>query len=142
MAVITSRLRDEGGTLLPPRDGTAASTSFAPGPRGAADAVAAAGRPVIFIRSRAGELERIVNEEGIGFAVPPSRPGELKQRILQLAASPQLCRIMGQRARATFKRRRDKPIAIERWAELLSAEIGTLWVPAAPARAEHWTAAE
>ena len=94
-------------------------------------AVAAAGRPVIFIGDRSGELAHIVNEEGIGFAVPPSRPEELKQRILQFATSPQLCRIMGKRARATFERRWDKPVAIERWAQLLSAEIG-MPQPAAP----------
>jgi colanic acid biosynthesis glycosyl transferase WcaI len=78
-------------------------------------AVAAAGRPVIFIGDRSGELARIVDEEGIGFAVPPSHPGELKQRILQLAASPQLCRIMGTRERSVFERLWDKPVAIERW---------------------------
>jgi colanic acid biosynthesis glycosyl transferase WcaI len=86
--------------------------------------VAAAGRPVIFIGDRSGEVARIVKEEGIGFAVPPSRPGELKQRILELAASPQLCHTMGSRARAAFEKQWDKPVAIERWARLLGEEIG------------------
>ena len=47
----------------------------------------------------------------------------LAQTITELAAAPQSCRAMGERARRAFEDEFDKPIAIARWVTLLR-EVG------------------
>lgn len=83
-------------------------------------AIAAAGRPAIFIGHPSGEVAQIVRESGCGFAVPSSNVEELQERILQLVRSPQLTAIMGTRARAAFEQRWDKAIAVGKWERLLT----------------------
>ena len=90
-------------------------------------AIAAAGRPAIFIGDRSGEVARMLNEVGCGFTVAPYDVAELELRILQLARTPALCRIMGARARAAFEEQWDQAIAVSRWerllTELLSSDV-------------------
>ena len=83
-------------------------------------AIAAAGRPMIFIGDRSGEVAKIVNEVGCGFTVEPNDVTGLQNRILQFARSPVLCRMMGARARAAFELQWDKDIAVTRWEQLLT----------------------
>jgi len=87
-------------------------------------AIAAAGRPAIFIGDPEGEVAQILRDVGCGFAVAPSNVLELKQRILELARSPDLRRIMGARARATFEQRWDREIAVANWQRILEELIG------------------
>lgn len=86
-------------------------------------AIAAAGRPAIFIGDPEGEVAQILREAGCGFAVAPSDVTELKRRILELARSPELRRMMGARARAVFEQRWDKEIAVSSWEQLLDQLI-------------------
>ena len=88
-------------------------------------AIAAAGRPAIFIGDPEGEVAQILRDVGCGFAVAPSNVLELKQRILELARSPDLRRIMGARARATFEQRWDREIAVANWQRILEELIGS-----------------
>jgi glycosyltransferase involved in cell wall biosynthesis len=84
-------------------------------------AIAAAGRPVIFIGDRSGEIARVLSDVGCGFTVAPYDVTGLQNRILQFAQSPALCRMMGVRARAAFERHWDKDIAVDRWERLLTS---------------------
>jgi len=86
-------------------------------------AIAAAGRPAIFIGSPSGEVAQILKEINCGFTVPPSNVTELQHRIMQLARSPQLRAIMGARARAAFEQHWDKEIAVDKWEQLLTEVI-------------------
>jgi hypothetical protein len=45
----------------------------------------------------------------------------LADRILQLAKDPELCASLGDRARAAFEKRWDKPAAVEQWEGILNA---------------------
>jgi glycosyltransferase involved in cell wall biosynthesis len=66
-----------------------------------------------------------LRDVGCGFAVAPSNVIELKQRILELARSPELRRIMGARARAAFEQRWDREIAVGNWQRILEELIGS-----------------
>ena len=83
-------------------------------------AIAAAGRPLIFIGDRSGEVARILNEVGCGTPSSPMASAALQHRIPQYARSPELCRTMGLRARAAFERQWDKDIAVSRWEQLIT----------------------
>ena len=87
-------------------------------------AIAAAGRPAIFIGDPSGELARFINHTGMGFAVPTDDWQQLRDCVLQLADNPQLKLEMGERARRAFERHWDKPIAIRKWAKLLNDVLG------------------
>ena len=83
-------------------------------------AIAAAGRPAIFIGHPSGEVAQILKEIDCGFTVASPNARQLQYRILQLAGSPQLSAIMGARARAAFEQRWNKDIGVRSWERLLS----------------------
>jgi glycosyltransferase involved in cell wall biosynthesis len=86
-------------------------------------AIAAAGRPAIFIGDPSGEVAKIINDTKMAFAVPAGAWQELRERILQLAGNPKLKTEMGKRARRRFERDWDKSIAINKWQQLLNDVI-------------------
>ena len=83
--------------------------------------IAAAGRPTIFIGAADGEIAQIIDENGCGFTVSPGNGQALVDRILQLGNDPQLCAVMGTRARAAFASRWDTGSAVKKWEEVLNA---------------------
>ena len=83
-------------------------------------AIAAAGRPAIFLGHPSGEISQILNESGFGFVVPSSNATELQNRILQLAREPHSRILLGIRAREAFEQRWDKEIAVHKWEGLLT----------------------
>ena len=84
-------------------------------------AIAAAGRPAIFIGSRSGEVAHLLDEQGWGFCVEPLQGEELAGRILQLAGDPHLRRVMGERARAASLHTFNRASAVARWEALLGS---------------------
>ena len=70
--------------------------------------IAAAGRPKIFIGAEHGEIGRMLEENGCGFAVTPGDGEALVERILKLAGDRDLCVSLGTRARVAFERQWDK----------------------------------
>ena len=88
-------------------------------------AAAAAGRPAIFIGDVCGEIAHILDVMGFGFTVASGNPTNLELRILQLARSPELCHLLGTRARAAFERSWDKTIMVTRWEKLLQELTAT-----------------
>jgi glycosyltransferase involved in cell wall biosynthesis len=87
--------------------------------------IAAAGRPTIFIGDHDGEIARLIAHHGCGCTVPVGDGVTLAQTIRELAADPQRCRRMGERARAAFDAEFERSIAIGRWEELLGEVGGT-----------------
>jgi colanic acid biosynthesis glycosyl transferase WcaI len=86
--------------------------------------IAAAGRPTIFIGDEDGEIARLIAHYKCGQTVAAGDGTALADTILDLAAHPDLCRWMGQRARHAFETELDKPIALARWESLLREVAG------------------
>jgi colanic acid biosynthesis glycosyl transferase WcaI len=62
--------------------------------------IMAVGKPVIAVADPVSELARVVQEEKIGWVVPPGQPEQLVQKILEARANPDCLAEMGLRARA------------------------------------------
>lgn len=84
-------------------------------------AAAAAGRAVIFIGDKGGEIARKIALQGCGFSVTSGDGAALASAIEELRAAPDRLRAMGARARAAFEREWDRPIALARWREIIAA---------------------
>jgi len=86
--------------------------------------IMAAGRPALFVGDPDGEVGRLIRTHDIGLVVPPGDGAALIAAVRSLAADPQRCRDMGARARALFERAYDRPVALQRWTDIVD-RIGT-----------------
>jgi colanic acid biosynthesis glycosyl transferase WcaI len=81
--------------------------------------IAAAGRPIIIIADKNGEIARLVQQHGCGIVIAPGDADALVDALRLLSNAPETVSEMGNRARimldAHFTRRK----ALERWSELL-----------------------
>ena len=100
-------------TLLPALEGLIVPSKFY--------AAAAAGRAVIFIGDADGEIARLISAHACGVTLAPGDAAGLAAAIRGLRASPEKLREMGARARAAFEREWDKPVALARWRDVISA---------------------
>jgi colanic acid biosynthesis glycosyl transferase WcaI len=100
-------------TLLPELEGLVVPSKFY--------AAAAAGRAVIFVGDRDGEIARAIAAHGCGMVVAAGDSAGLATAIRQLRAAPDKLRAMGERARAAFEREWDRPTALARWREVIAA---------------------
>lgn len=82
-------------------------------------AIAAAGRPTVFIGDADGEVARLIAAHGLGETVAPGDGAGLAAALLRLRDAPQAREAMGARARQAFEREWDEPVALERWQALL-----------------------
>ncbi len=94
-------------TLLPAFEGLVVPSKFY--------SIAAAGRAVIFVGDKEGEIARLIAAHGCGVTVAPGDGAGLAAAIRELRASPDKLRLMGERARAAFEREWDQPVALARW---------------------------
>jgi len=81
--------------------------------------IVAAGRPVIFIGDKEGEIGGLILEGKCGYSVASGETTDLKQRILALAGDTELVHRMGTIGRVFFERAFDKSIALKVWREAL-----------------------
>jgi glycosyltransferase involved in cell wall biosynthesis len=86
--------------------------------------IAAAGRPTVFVGDADGEIASAIAQHACGVTVAMGDGPALARTIAGLAAEPDACRRMGQRARAAFEAEFDKPMALERWEKLLLEVAG------------------
>jgi colanic acid biosynthesis glycosyl transferase WcaI len=98
-------------SLLPAFEGLVVPSKFY--------SIAAAGRAVIFVGDRRGEIARLLEKHGCGVTVAPGDGVGLAAAIRELRAAPDQLHAMGERARAAFERHWDEPIALGRWREIL-----------------------
>ena len=82
--------------------------------------IAAAGRPVISITAKDGEISRIVESSDCGIVVEPGQSDELACSILRLRGDRRLCDEMGKNARALIDMRFSRKRALEAWSRLLA----------------------
>jgi glycosyltransferase involved in cell wall biosynthesis len=81
--------------------------------------IAAAGRPTVFVGDEDGEIAHLIARHECGRTVAVGDGAALARTILDLAAKPDLCRRMGQRARQAFDAEFDKTFSLMRWEKLL-----------------------
>lgn len=82
-------------------------------------AIAAAGRPTIYIGSRSGDVAQAILLAECGFVVEPGDIDDLVDAIVRLRQDQDLRSVMGMRARRLFEERFDARPALARWRELL-----------------------
>jgi glycosyltransferase involved in cell wall biosynthesis len=81
--------------------------------------IAAAGKPMIVIADRNGELAQLVQEHGCGVVIEPGDAGALVGALLRLSSEPGTITEMGIRARKMLDAHFTRQKAFERWYSLL-----------------------
>jgi glycosyltransferase involved in cell wall biosynthesis len=81
--------------------------------------IVAAGRPVLYIGDRAGEIPKILNTYQCGFTVDEQDSEVLVTHIKQFAENPEFCQTMGDHARQVFEKLFDKPLALTLWRQVI-----------------------
>ncbi len=87
--------------------------------------IAAAGKPIIMIGDRNGEISRIVQQHGCGIVVAPGDVDSLIEALRLLSNGPDTVAEMGARARAMLSARFTRQKALQRWCGLLN-QLGVL----------------
>jgi colanic acid biosynthesis glycosyl transferase WcaI len=82
--------------------------------------IAAAGRPMIAICAKDGEISRMVEQYQFGFVIEPGDADALVDSILQLSKDMALRAKMGQQARVMLEANFSRLQALKRWRDLLS----------------------
>lgn len=81
--------------------------------------IASAGRPVIAVASKDGEIARAISELGCGYVVEPGDASALAEAISELADSSGRRHRLGERARAGANRTFARRLALRRWIWIL-----------------------
>jgi glycosyltransferase involved in cell wall biosynthesis len=82
--------------------------------------IAAAGRPVVSITAKDGEISRIVERANCGIVIEPGQSAELASSILRLRGDRRLCDEMGRNARTLIDTRFSRKRALELWSQLFT----------------------
>jgi glycosyltransferase involved in cell wall biosynthesis len=83
--------------------------------------IAAAGRPIVAICSKDGEIARLVAQHECGFVIEPGDDQQLARTLLSLSSDPQLCLALGQRARSMLENNFARNVALKRWRQALDS---------------------
>jgi colanic acid biosynthesis glycosyl transferase WcaI len=94
--------------------------------------VAAAGRPVVFIGHREGEIARILKEGNCGIVVEPGDSEKLAEGLLALRDDPLLRMEWGRNARRLIDEKYSKRKAMDAWQEALTGRQETVANDSAP----------
>src|SRR5215831_18395788 len=81
--------------------------------------VAAAGRPMIAITAKDGEIARLVEQYACGFVVEPGNAQELAAALVRLSTDTERIAAMGKNARAMLEAHFTRQEAFNRWRGLL-----------------------
>ena len=82
--------------------------------------IMAAGKPILALTDDGSELARVIDEEGIGWYVPPSSPDRLTKAIIAIYESSSELAVMASRARAAAEEKYSLKKAIRDYCEALS----------------------
>jgi glycosyltransferase involved in cell wall biosynthesis len=80
---------------------------------------AAAGRPVIAITAKDGEIARLVEQYACGLVIEPGNADALAETLMRLSTDPERIAAMGKNARAMLEARFTRREAFAKWRELL-----------------------
>jgi glycosyltransferase involved in cell wall biosynthesis len=114
-------------SLLPQLEGLMVPSKFY--------AIAAAGRPALFIGADDGEIARLIDEQNCGFHVEVGAGEVLADRITALAADPGMAHRQGRAARRLFDERFERRLASDAWQRVLqaaAADVGMAGIGAGP----------
>jgi len=92
--------------------------------------IAAAGRSTVFIGDPGGEIATVIDAHACGVTVPMGDSSSLARIVTELAINRELCRTMGDRARAALLANYDLSVGVGKWAGL----IDQLTIPQCSAR--------
>jgi colanic acid biosynthesis glycosyl transferase WcaI len=81
--------------------------------------IASAGKPVIVIADKDGELAQLVQQHACGVVIEPADAGALVRTLLRMSAEPEWVAEMGARARKMLDTHFTRREGLERWRELL-----------------------
>jgi glycosyltransferase involved in cell wall biosynthesis len=81
--------------------------------------IAAAGKPIIVIADKNGEIARLVQQHSCGIVVAPGDADALVSNLRLLSAAPETVSEMGRRARAMLDAHFTRQKALQRWSRLL-----------------------
>ncbi len=81
--------------------------------------IAAAGKPIIVIGDKTGEIAQLVQQHRCGIVIAPGDAGTLAETLQKLSTAPETISAMGTRARAMLDAHFTRHKAFERWSELL-----------------------
>ena len=81
--------------------------------------IASAGRPVVAIVAKDGEIARAVNDLDCGYVVEPGDSARLAAVIAELADNPMHGQQLGQRARAGSDQKFARRLALKRWSWII-----------------------
>jgi glycosyltransferase involved in cell wall biosynthesis len=81
--------------------------------------IAAAGRPIIAITDKDGEIARLVEQHGCGLVTAPGQADELAETIARLSTQAERVAEMGSRARAMLEAHFTRRQAFRRWRAVL-----------------------
>src|SRR5262245_22815227 len=83
--------------------------------------IAAAGRAMIAITDKDGEIARLLRRYECGLVVEPGQGNDLAQALLKLSSDHELTTTLGHRARTMLDNHFTRRHAFERWRELLDS---------------------
>lgn len=135
ITVLNHRPRSEQATFLNACD--ISIISLLPGMTGAGVPsrtynIMAAGKPIIALTGRDSEVAQLVQEEGLGWVVPPENPRELADAITEACARPVELQEMGARARNAACCRFARELVIEEYRNLIGSRLPVRGVPLEP----------
>jgi colanic acid biosynthesis glycosyl transferase WcaI len=81
--------------------------------------VAAAGKPIVVIGDKYGEIARLVQQHGCGIVVAPGDAAALVDALRLLSSAPETISEMGRRARAMLDGHFTRQQALQRWRGML-----------------------
>ncbi len=85
--------------------------------------ILASGRPLLAVCEAGTELALVVEEEVVGWVVPPTDPGAIARAVVEASNRPALLESMGRRARAAAERHYSFDVVAARYAELVGVEM-------------------
>jgi glycosyltransferase involved in cell wall biosynthesis len=85
--------------------------------------IAAAGRPIVVIGDKGGELAPLVEKYGCGTAIAPSEADMLAETLRRWSREPATVAQMGERARRMLDSRFTRQHGLKRWSDLLDRLI-------------------
>src|SRR5215469_4284215 len=81
--------------------------------------IAAAGKPIIVIGDKDGEIARLVQQHGCGIVIAPGNADALVDALRRFSNAPETISEMGRRARAMLDGHFTRQQALQRWSGLL-----------------------
>lgn len=86
--------------------------------------IIAAGRPIVYIGKKSGEIPNILEKTNCGVTVTPGEAKKLCDQIYEFYENPGLTKTAGKNARVMFEEKFDKSIALNNWRQLLEKAFG------------------